>query len=535
MATHKVAGIAYEEDGTTPLELTPLTVVGVATQEVLAVGQTGDGSPAVPGDSYFDKVSFLLRTNGANNSTVILEESPIRNALLSVGGTAFSTAVAKWGSSSISFNGSSTYLTFDTLNATPMGTGDFTIELWAYFTNVSGDRYLIDYRPAGNGPYPAIYLSGGTIRYVANSAVQITGSTSIATNTWYHIAVCRSGTSTKLFINGTQEGSTYSDSTDYAQSGAGGRPYIGKDSYGASDFFAGYIGELRVTRGYARYPSNFTAPTAAFGRDATTDTYWPYVVLLLTGQGANASTVFMNGAPRESLVLDSAVCSTTSPKYGSGSLYLPSNGSSAVWAVGSEMNLGSGDFTIEFWMKSSQTADMWILLYGQRNPTSYAHQSWAILGASGTLYLSLLNGTENMFSFGAMSGICDNTWHHIAATRQGTSVRCFVDGALISTTTFTGPITVPSTPTFLVGGINGTYEDVYVGYIDDLRITKGHARYTSAFTAPAAELPATVGSPYRAPGEFEIAFSYSDSVDVILHSPDPSSNDKVFRVTPAAL
>jgi hypothetical protein len=98
--------------------------------------------------------------------------------------------------------------------------------------------------------------------YYVNSTNRITSSTAVSTSTWYHIAVTRSGTNTKLFVNGSQEGSTYTDSNVYVN--GLNRPVLGADglTIGTSPF-NGYIDDLRITKGIARYTSNFTPPTAA--------------------------------------------------------------------------------------------------------------------------------------------------------------------------------------------------------------------------------------------------------------------------------
>jgi hypothetical protein len=92
--------------------------------------------------------------------------------------------------------------------------------------------------------------------------VQITGG-SISTSQWYHVAVTRSSGSTKLFLNGAQIGSTYTDATVYLN--GTNRPMVGGSGYHVTtNVMVGYIDDLRITNGYARYTSNFTPPTSAF-------------------------------------------------------------------------------------------------------------------------------------------------------------------------------------------------------------------------------------------------------------------------------
>ena len=116
---------------------------------------------------------------------------------------------------SVYFDGTTDYLTVaETGSEFTFGTGDFTIEFWVYRNNTNQTVYL-DWRNAGGnqGARPTIYSYSSQLRYYTG-ADRIT-TTDLSANTWHHIALCRSGTSTKMFVNGTQVGSTYSDSATY--------------------------------------------------------------------------------------------------------------------------------------------------------------------------------------------------------------------------------------------------------------------------------------------------------------------------------
>jgi hypothetical protein len=122
---------------------------------------------------------------------------------------------------------------------------------------------LYDSRPATTtGLYPTIRIDSGTLKFYTNGSTQITGGT-LSANTWYHIAVCRAGGYTRLFINGVQSGSTYTDTNSYLNGTA--RPLVGADGYDnytGTNYFNGYIDDLRITKGAARYIGNFTPPVA---------------------------------------------------------------------------------------------------------------------------------------------------------------------------------------------------------------------------------------------------------------------------------
>jgi hypothetical protein len=190
-------------------------------------------------------------------------DNAMMNDLETVGNAQISTSVKKYGTGSMYFDGTGDYLYEpSTLNLT-FGTNDFTVEMWVNPSSLSGTAsFFIGMRPAStNGAYPVLYADNtGTYWYIS-SVNRISGSI-LSTNTWTHLAVCRSGTSTKMFINGTQTGSTYTDTNNYLMS----RLYIAASDFnsGASEFLTGYIDDLRITKGYARYTANFTVPGFAF-------------------------------------------------------------------------------------------------------------------------------------------------------------------------------------------------------------------------------------------------------------------------------
>ena len=171
------------------------------------------------------------------------------------------------------------YLTIPTSTEFGFGTDNFTIELWIKPNSVAaGSKTLVDFRSAATEVAPYLYLDGANLKYYVNGSNTITGATNLVADTWYHVAVCRDGSTTKMFLNGAQEGSDYSDGSNYGTT----KPVrIGGDWNGATEF-PGYIDELRISSS-ARYTTTFTAPTGIFQGD--TDT-----VLLLHFDGAHKST-----------------------------------------------------------------------------------------------------------------------------------------------------------------------------------------------------------------------------------------------------
>jgi hypothetical protein len=167
-------------------------------------------------DEYFDNVSLLLHGDGTNGSTTIIDSSPSPKTVTAVGNAQISTAQSKFGGASILLDGSFDYLSVATSADLGFGTGDFTIETW-FWRAGSGQQHIYEGRRNTTVNTPLLYLNGSTqLTYYANGAVRISSTSVPPANTWCHVAVCRGSGSTRLFLDGVQVGSTYSDSINYA-------------------------------------------------------------------------------------------------------------------------------------------------------------------------------------------------------------------------------------------------------------------------------------------------------------------------------
>jgi hypothetical protein len=162
------------------------------------------------------------------------------------------------------FDGTTDYLSVTPTTDFATGTAAFTTEFRVRFSNTT-TAILFDTRPASTqGNYQTIYWTGSTIRFYASGADRITSS-SLSTATWYHVALVRSGDDFKLYINGTQSGSTFTSSASFGA----GQVIIGADSYAiGTSGLTGYIDEFRFSNS-ARYTTTFT-PTGPFTNDSNT-------------------------------------------------------------------------------------------------------------------------------------------------------------------------------------------------------------------------------------------------------------------------
>jgi Concanavalin A-like lectin/glucanases superfamily len=175
-----------------------------------------------------------------------------------VGNAQIDTTIKKFGTGSLKFDGTGDWLRVQgTPNLFNLSTGDFTIECWFYGVS-TGTSAIVQ---QGTTDWRISYTNSGVMRYEvgANSIQTSTGAFSF--NTWTHLAICKSGATTTLYLDGTSRVTTTNSPTN-----SGNPVYVGANIDGGSPFWPlnGYIDDLRITKGVARYTANFTPPTAAF-------------------------------------------------------------------------------------------------------------------------------------------------------------------------------------------------------------------------------------------------------------------------------
>jgi hypothetical protein len=219
---------------------------------------------------YFDNVALLLHCDGANNSTAFTDSSPRPKAISVIGGAKVSTAQSKFGGSSAYFDGTGDYLSIADHSDFTLGSGDFTIEAFVYIAampspqgtyivgqidslfTVSAGSFFLAFNGSCN---PSGFFATG------NSLVQTVAPTPQPLNQWSHLAYTRNGTELRLFVDGILAAST----TSAASVNGSSQPIsVGRPGDYNGAYLNGYIDDLRITKGVARYTGNFTPPAAPF-------------------------------------------------------------------------------------------------------------------------------------------------------------------------------------------------------------------------------------------------------------------------------
>jgi hypothetical protein len=213
-------------------------------------------------DANINSVVSLLHFNGVNGSTSIECSDIEPHDWTAFGNAQISTAQSKFGGSSLALDGAGDYIkaTAPAVNFA-FYNNDFTIEMWVYFNSVTGTFVLYEGRAGVNAVVPTIYVTGGLLRHLVNGTDRILSATTISTGTWNHIAVSRVSGITRMFLNGVQQGISFTDTNNYAAS----QPGIGAGGFTFSEFYLnGFVDDVRITNGVGRYSANFTPPTVAF-------------------------------------------------------------------------------------------------------------------------------------------------------------------------------------------------------------------------------------------------------------------------------
>jgi hypothetical protein len=443
-------------------------------------------------------VLLTLQTNLVNNNLSFYDRSNYRSTILATGSVTQTTTHPFGSNWSNYFNGTS-YLTIPSNAAFAFGTGDYTVEAWVYFTGINSyDLQIIFQSGTTGGNNFSCHVDANQIS-VSTTAEYISNQTSsFSTNTWYHIAFCRSSGTLRLFKDGTQQGSSVTDSTNWTSSGSA---VIGANEIATQTVF-GYISNLRVVKGTAVYTGNFIPSKRSLSltqsASVNVTSLVPANISLLTCQSNRlidtspnnfALTLVGSVSINKFSPFDNYFASsnnaysskpiTYSPNTFGGSVYFDGSGDYLTVAENVQQRLAN-TFTIQGWFNATSKIAANIAIVSKGTATT----GWQVMvGTANTLLFT--NATTTLAT---TTPIKFNEWNHFAVVRQSNNrALVFLNGNLEVTGTVTDPFgsdyTNPGTSNIYIGSGRIAGANVFTGFIGGIQID-GVDLYSNNFVLP---------------------------------------------------
>ena len=502
-----------------------LSSATLANSLVLAMPFSGAAGVGITND-----VNGAIRSaSGASAGTT---KTVTANGNAGIATVGIATTTAHFYNGAAYFDGSGDYLTAGTSSDYIFGTGDFTVECWAYFNAVSTYNALISIHNGDanwvlrvdtvSGTPRLLFYDGSTSNYSSSPAT-------VAKGRWYHFAITRKSSSLKLCVNGVNE-HTATVSNNYT---INNNLHIGaQENNLAGTYLNGYLQDVRLYKGVAKYTENFTPPLPSYGTISyTTSTIGSVGIattafLKSTGDISTAEVAIGSSTAAQvasSLVLamplnktfgfqdinvavrglTSGASAGTAKTVGLGTTSTANAPShprisetKSRWYDGaayfdggdylsipsnSDFNLGTGNYTIEGWIYPAN-ADT-------NNKTIFS-TNWGAGGSILITYDHTTNKGFDLFDYTYSSGspllstsgaYGDNIWYHIAVVRSSGTSRIYINGIQAASATQNSDLT---RDVFVIGAVYTSGSESWNGYMQDIKIYKGFAKYTANFTPP---------------------------------------------------
>lgn len=491
---------------------TSVSVVIIATDEEGQATQQTINITIIVSDAKFPSVSLLLNgdtgsnvVNGATNNSFV--DSSNNNYTITRNGNVTQgtfSPFSQTGWSNYFDGGATTRLTLTSSSNLAFGSGAYTMEGWVYIS--ASPTYvttLFDAGGATNSISLGVLASGAVAigKYGIGNVMASTAG-DVPLHQWVHIAAVRASTAsndTKLYVNGVLKatGTDNNNWTVVTTPTVGGINISGYTT-------TGYISNLRVVKGSAVYTTAFTPSTAPLTAISNTQ--------LLTcnsnrfiDNSTNTFTVTPTNNPSVQAFSPFSPSSSYSPSVHGGSAYFDGNNDSLTTTSNAYVAFGTGDFTIECWIYMTGTGGGYQAFMRADDSSAtcidFGHDT------SGNT-IKFQSKTAAMWSTSYTFPL--NTWTHVAACRSSSAFRIYINGVPQGSGTLSMSTSWTAPTTNRIGGSNYSSTHGVLGYMSDLRVIKGTALYTGAFTPPTAPLTAV--------GNTSLLLNYTNGGVVDAHS-----------------
>ena len=460
---------------------------------------------AVPSfDPHFDSVVLLLPLDGADTDTSTTDLSNDARTVTFGGAAELDSAQAKFGTTSLVVVES----TADDVNvpnhADLIPDVAYTIEAHVRFNvdDAVNTQSIVGNRTTGTQHGWMLFKdpTSDKLRFIGwnnnVTVINITGTiTSLSVDTWYHVAAVRDNSGNwELFVNGNSE---VTDTESDVITNTTNPFYVGRDITLSTRYLDGWIENVRLTRGVARYSGSFVPPRGAYPLGLSPQPSWDNVIYQTNFEGTDGNVIAQaddkdatNWTSGGSInpVYDDAVTKfgTTSCRYDAGS-----NGFTGVAADGGGLeDINTQDFMVEQFVNYEDVSSDRAFAGVWHTGTSvqwrwYYDQSAGAIVFGGSTAGTLGSEVQVSVSWSPSTSV----WYHAAVSREGTTLRFFIDGQQVgSNQSFSTDIWYNTVRSYL-SGTNNDGAAVMDGWIESPRFVIGEAVYTSNFNPPTSHHP----------------------------------------------
>ena len=477
--------------------------------------------------------SLLIHSDTTDGSTTFTDSSSTGHTITVYGDLHHETDQYKFGTTAMDFDGTGDYATIPAHNDWDFGTGPYTIECW--IKTSAGSGWIINQANSDTGIRFCVGSNGsgsaGTIQMneqVSNGDNNTNGSTDISDDEWHHIVVTRGDATqaTKIYVDGKLDATGNTHSRNFDNNNI---MYIGTRYGHGGNYFNGYIDELRISKSQ-RFTERFTPPTKPYpikedplaltkdtdyqitigaggvGGDETDHHYGTspkrtvsetsrgfggghdsaigpyadsYTKFMLQSYTSDGSTTFTDLSDNShSITVNGNVYHEEDQHtdFHPSAMYFDGTGDYLQLPTSSDWAMGTGDFTVECWFRQDASPGYNAAIFDTRINTRDETTGFSFgIRNNGSFYI-YCNGDKPVSTAGIISA---NTWYHLAVVRHNGQIMLFLDGDQKSeyssaTQTFTNTQAK-------IGRRGDTDAEPFKGYLDDIRVSKGIARYTGDF------------------------------------------------------